>query len=83
VGLHRRKHAVFQHCHMREQVEALNDHIDILSDLRDIVASRGQFHTIDRNGAGFHEFQLVDGADQSRLPRSGRAADNNASTVEL
>ena len=49
---------------MREQVEALEHHAQILPDLVDVVLGGVDVAPLDKDGALVDDFQAVDGAQQ-------------------
>jgi len=63
---------------MREQVELLKHHADVAPDLVDVPEVVRHFHAVNDDAAALMLLQTVDAADQGRLARSGRAANDNA-----
>ena len=57
---------------MREQVELLEDHPGLATDLLDVADVGGQFRAVDHDAAGVVLLETVDAADHGALPRSGR-----------
>ena len=55
----------------------LEDHADFGADFLDILDVVGQFGAIDNDPAALVLFEPVDAADQGRLPRTRRPADDN------
>ena len=62
--LHGRHRQVLEHGLVREQVEALEHHAQILPDLVDVVLGGVDVAPLDKDGALVDDFQAVDGAQQ-------------------
>src|SRR5579864_733417 len=75
-----REHAILQHRHMREKVEALKDHADVLTYDVDRLDAVVQPMTAHHDTALLNRLQAVDAADQRRLTRTGRSAEHDLFT---
>jgi hypothetical protein len=69
---------------VREEVEGLEHHAHVGSQLREALALLGQRHAVDRDGAGVDRLETVDGAAQGRLTRSrGPEHDHHLAAADL
>ena len=78
AAAHRRQSEVAQHRQMREEIELLEDHADLGADLGDVSGVVVELGAVDGDPAGIVLFEPVDAADQRRLARARRAADDHA-----
>ena len=76
TGLHGRQDNVLQDRHVREEIEALEDHADFLAD---IVDALGIAHAdaVDDDFPSRRLFQIIDAAQDRTLTRTGRADDDD------
>ena len=63
---------------MGEEVERLEHHADFAPHLVDALEVAGEFDAVDADHAALMLLEPVDAADQRRLARAGRAADDDA-----
>jgi hypothetical protein len=77
----RRERAVLEDREMREEVEVLEHHADIATDLVDLLDIVGKLHTIHHNVTLLVLLQAVDAADHGRLAGTRGAADDHALTL--
>ena len=67
---------------MREQVEMLEHHADFAPDLVDLLQVVGEFDAVDDDLALLMLLEPVDAADQRRLARSRRPANDDALALD-
>ncbi|MCY1432181.1 hypothetical protein D9M71_481710 [compost metagenome] len=68
-----RQAEVFQHGHVREQVEVLEDHADFAAIGVDVGLRVGQVDAVDAHRTGVELLQAVQAAQEGRLAGAGRA----------
>ena len=73
----RRQGQVLEDGQVREQVELLEHHADLAADGLDVLDVVGQLDAVDDDVALLVLLEPVDAADQGRLARARRAADDD------
>ncbi|MCY1364956.1 hypothetical protein D9M69_517840 [compost metagenome] len=68
---------VFQHGHVREQVEALEHHADLAAQRRQVRRLVDHFHAVDYDGAFFMPFQPVEQAQEGGFAGAGGTEDGD------
>ena len=68
---HGRERAVVEHVHVVEQVEALEDHADLLAQTVHVHVLGGEVGAVEPDVAGVGRLEQVDAAQKGRLARSG------------
>ena len=74
--LHGRKDDVLEHRHVREEIEALEDHADFAADAVDALGI-AHADAVDDDFAGRRLFQVIDAAQDRTLAGTGRADDDD------
>src|SRR5690606_37800197 len=75
--LHRRQRAILKNWPIRKQLELLNKHTGFLPHDIYILSASSQVVAINDDTALLNGLQLIDAADESRLSRTRRAANND------
>ena len=65
------------HAEVGEQVELLEHHPGLAADLLDVADVAGQLDAVDEDAPAVVLLEAVDAADHRRLPRPGRADDDD------